>query len=128
MCRSCSGPDGALYGTTFSGGTNVFNAGTIFRITTNGMFTSLVSLDGNEQGGAINSGLLLASDGTFYGMTSGGDGTIFQVTTNGTFNTIYAFDETQGFPPAGTLIQGTDGNLYGVTHLAATITWARYSN
>src|SRR5262249_7401385 len=38
------GIDGALYGATFKGGT--FNDGTIFRITTSGVFTSLFSFNG----------------------------------------------------------------------------------
>ena len=111
------GPDGNLYGTTIGGGTNAFNGsyGTIFRNTPSGAFTSLVSLDGNTMGASVNAGLLLGTNGNFYGATYGGGGTIFEVTPNGTFTTIYVFDGSQGVGPLGTLIQGTDGDLYGTT-------------
>ena len=42
--------DGNLYGTTDIGGTN--NQGTIFRLTTNGTFTSLYSFGGTNTDGA----------------------------------------------------------------------------
>lgn len=111
------GLDGNLYGTTIGGGTNAFNGsyGTIFRITPSGEFTSLVSLDGGTMGASINAGLLLGTNGNFYGATYGGGGTIFEVTPNGVFTTIYMFDGSQGNGPLGTLTQGTDGNLYGTT-------------
>ena len=32
-----------------------------------------------------------------------------------TFTTLHSFDYTDGDYPAGALIQGTDGNLYGTT-------------
>ncbi|MEI9864674.1 MAG: choice-of-anchor tandem repeat GloVer-containing protein [Limisphaerales bacterium] len=108
------GPDGNLYGTTITGGTNE-NYGTIFRITPSGTFTSLVSLDGNTMGASVNAGLLLGTNGNFYGATYGGGGSIFEVTPNGTFTTLYVFDGSQGIGPLGTLVQGTDGNLYGTT-------------
>lgn len=110
------GPDGNLYGTTFSGGTNQ-NAGTIFRISPSGNFASLVNLNPNTQGAQVESGLLPGRDGNFYGTTIGGNGTIFEVTTNGTFTTLYQFGQSvfDGSAPRGTLIQGSDGNIYGTT-------------
>ncbi|MEI9961366.1 MAG: choice-of-anchor tandem repeat GloVer-containing protein [Limisphaerales bacterium] len=38
--------DGYLYGTTAQGGTNAGNEGTVFKISTNGVFTSLFSFSG----------------------------------------------------------------------------------
>jgi len=120
------GPDGNLYGTTRSGGTNAFNnSGTIFRITPAGQFTSLVSFGGNTPGVSPYGGLVLGTNGLLYGMTSGGGddygGTIFQMDTNGTLITLYSFpyDDSyiyfDGNAPEATLVQGTDGNFYGTT-------------
>ncbi|HTR41287.1 MAG TPA: choice-of-anchor tandem repeat GloVer-containing protein [Pseudomonadales bacterium] len=110
------GPDGNLYGTTFSGGTNQ-NGGTIFRISPSGNFASLVSLNPNTQGAQVEGGLLLGKDGNFYGTTVGGDGIIFELDTNGNFTTLYQFGQSDfdGSEPRGTLIQGSDGNIYGTT-------------
>jgi uncharacterized repeat protein (TIGR03803 family) len=121
------GPDGNLYGTTESGGTNAFNnSGTIFRITPAGQFTSLVSFGGvSPPGSTVYGGLVLGTNGLFYGMTQGGGdgygGTIFQMDTNGTLTSLYSFNENDAFIyadgdfPEDTLVQGTDGNFYGTT-------------
>jgi uncharacterized repeat protein (TIGR03803 family) len=121
------GPDGNLYGTTRSGGTNAFNdSGTIFRITPAGQFTSLVSFGGvTPPGATLYGGLVLGTNGLFYGMAyAGGDGyggTIFQMDTNGTLTTLYSFTENDAFIfadggyPEDTLVQGTDGKFYGTT-------------
>ena len=68
------GRDGNFYGTTLEGGTNgivgfiggIGGFGTVFKISTNGAFTSLVSFD-NTNGSEIQAGLIQASDGNFYG-------------------------------------------------------------
>ena len=80
--------------------------------------TTLASFDGTN-GHYPTQGLLLASDGNFYGTTPsyGADnGTIFRITPTGTLTTIYRFsglaDESN---PLAALIQGSDGNLYGTT-------------
>ncbi len=80
--------------------------------------TTLASFDGIN-GHYPTQGLLLASDGNFYGTTpSYGDdyGTVFRLTPTGTLTTIYRFsglgDESN---PLAALIQGSDGNLYGTT-------------
>jgi uncharacterized repeat protein (TIGR03803 family) len=80
--------------------------------------TTLVSFDGTN-GHYPTQGLLLASDGNFYGTTpSYGDdnGTIFRITPTGTLTTIYRFSglADEGNPMAA-LIQGSNGNLYGTT-------------
>ena len=40
------GSDGNFYGTTYQGGTS--NRGTVFKVTTNGVLTSLVSFTGTN--------------------------------------------------------------------------------
>jgi uncharacterized repeat protein (TIGR03803 family) len=82
------GIDGNFYGTTESGGTNDY--GTIFKIGTNGDFTSLYSFTGGADGASPRA-LLLASDGNLYGATEGGGvyagafgfGTIFRLNLAG---------------------------------------------
>src|ERR1039458_5121371 len=60
------GRDGSLYGTTFYGGSN--GLGTIFRVSTSGSESILYSFQ--SQGGQWpQSGLTLATNGRFYGVT-----------------------------------------------------------
>jgi uncharacterized repeat protein (TIGR03803 family) len=122
------GTDGNLYGTTPDGGTNTCfggaNAcGTVFKITPSGVLTTLHSFNGTD-GAAPQAGLIQATDGNFYGTTSGGgandDGTIFKITPGGTLTTLYNFDFTDGEIPVASLIQGTSGNFYGTTSYGGT--------
>jgi uncharacterized repeat protein (TIGR03803 family) len=117
------GKDGALYGVTQQGGPNFTNAndgdGTIFKITTNGDFTLLVSFDGTN--GVYPGGIILASDGNFYGTTrvggiddSNGVGTVFRMTPDGQLTTLFKFNQTNGAHPLS-IIQASDGCLYGTT-------------
>jgi uncharacterized repeat protein (TIGR03803 family) len=79
------GNDGKLYGTTTAGGTN--NWGTIFRITTSGVFETLWNFDNPNQNRicprGITSPLVKDKDGNFYGATkwggTGNIGTIFKL-------------------------------------------------
>jgi uncharacterized repeat protein (TIGR03803 family) len=75
------GNDGYLYGTTGSGGAG--GNGTVFKISTNGVLTTLYSFAGGNDGVSPN-GLVQGSDGSFYGTTlyggAGGAGTVFRLT------------------------------------------------
>jgi uncharacterized repeat protein (TIGR03803 family) len=116
--------DGSLYGTTYQGGTN--GHGTIFKLTTNGTFTSLYSFTGTNDGGNPYAGLVQGSDSNFYGTTfSGGTngyGTIFKFATNGTLATLVSFGKTNGAYPQAGLLQGSDGNFYGTTSAGGVYT------
>jgi uncharacterized repeat protein (TIGR03803 family) len=121
------GSDGYLYGTTSSGGSysNQYGGtgfGTVFKISTNGAFTSLYSFTGGDYGGGPYDGLVQGSDGNFYGTTTGfkggGYGTVFKISTNGLLDILYSFTNgVDGAIPLAGLVQGTDGNLYGTTEI-----------
>ncbi len=114
--------DGSLYGTTENGGTN--GVGAIFRISTNGTFTSVHSFS-NSSGANPAAALIQAGDGSLYGATGGGGtnyaGTIFQITTNGVFTSVYSFTGgNDGGYPTASLLQASDGSLYGTTENGGT--------
>lgn len=72
-------PDGNFYGVTYAGGTH--GDGTIYKITPTGTETVLWSFGGSGDGEWPTSGLILGSDGHFYGITNGGGsgmGTLFR--------------------------------------------------
>jgi uncharacterized repeat protein (TIGR03803 family) len=119
--------NGNLYGTTLAGGANPCGSGegcgTVFGFTSAG---TLFTLDNFSASGPAGSnpegGLTLGPDGsTFYGTTSEGwvasneFGTVFKITPTGTLTVLHAFDNTDGAYPAGALVVGTNGNLYGTT-------------
>jgi len=123
--------NGNLYGTTQLGGTNdLVNGpdGTIFEVTTNGVFTSLVSFSGTN-GAWLGTGpagsLVLGADGNFYGTTefggtndlaNGGDGTVFRMTPAGVFTSLFSFNAANGANPQAGLVQAGDGSFYGTTY------------
>lgn len=117
------GSDGNLYGVTPTGGKT---AGVVYKLTLSGKFTILHTFctssctDGDEP-----TGIILGSDGNFYGTTTLGgafqSGTVFQISPTGTFKVLHTFCSLANcadggipiFPP----MQGSDGNLYGSTNL-----------
>jgi uncharacterized repeat protein (TIGR03803 family) len=143
------GTDGNFYGTTIFGGSNTVivdssndvGYGTVFKISTNGGFTSLYSFGAvtNSKGVALDGGnpagpLAEGPDGNFYGVTQYGGatntGTIFVITPAGALTTLYTFGHTNtvvyepplppfsgtGNYPRGGLLVGADHNLYGTTY------------
>jgi uncharacterized repeat protein (TIGR03803 family) len=117
------GSDGNLYGTTSGGGTNG-GYGTVFKITTNGALTTLVSF-ANTNGGLPSARLLETGDGDFYGTTTiggtnGGYGTVFKLSANGLLKTLVSFNNTNGYRPFAGLVLGDDGYLYGTTRDGGT--------
>ena len=120
--------DGNFYGTTAEGGDDSCNptsgCGTVFKITPSGILTTLHAFSVAD-GGLPLGGLVQASNGSFYGTTSSGgptgNGTVFKITPSGTLTTLYGFCSqsncTDGRDSVGTLVQATDGNLYGTTYM-----------
>ncbi len=121
------GSDGNFYGTTY--GSNQFNGvgngfGTVFKISTDGVLISLYSFTGTNDGANPVAGLVLGSDGYFYGTTSGGGtyngGTVFKISPNGALTSLHSFTGgNDGARPRG-LVQGSDGNFYGTTSNGGT--------
>lgn len=127
------GFDGNLYGTTFSGGAN--GDGSVFKITPSGQLTTIYSFCSRPHctdGALPYAGLVLATDGNFYGTTyQGGQsvvtnscpiygcGTVFEVSPTGAFKSLYSFCTSSNCPdgeePLIGLIQGINGHFYGAT-------------
>lgn len=123
------GPNGNFYGTTLSGGAHY--AGTVFEITPEGDSTTLhnfCSEPNCADGSSPSGGLVMATNGNFYGTTRGGpgqiSGTVFELTPAGVLNTLHTFctlkDCADGSHPKDGLIQASDGNLYGTTFEGGT--------
>jgi uncharacterized repeat protein (TIGR03803 family) len=120
------GADGFLYGTAQYGGTA--GLGSVFKVSTKGVFTPVHSFKGPPDGEGPVAGLLAASDGNFYGTTfSGGAstnctfgcGTIFEITSAGVYKKLFDFTGESGPQPGAepytTLMQHPNGTLYGLT-------------
>ena len=111
------GNDNHLYGVTYQGGTGYI--GTVFRVTTAGGFSVIYHLKSGTDGGYPDCTLAKDPSGNLYGMTgysgANGYGTLFKVTTGGQFTLLRAMNApTDGGYAEGSLIRGTDGNLYGM--------------
>ena len=112
------GNDGNFYGTTGASGSPYYS-GTIFKVTPAGTYTVLHTFNGTTDGAEPQSGLLLGTDGNFYGTTpyegANNNGVVFKITPAGTYTVLYAFDGTNGSAPYAALTLGSDGNFYGTT-------------
>jgi uncharacterized repeat protein (TIGR03803 family) len=128
--------DGSFYGVTSQGGANAGCAklphssykgcGTVFKMTAAGSLTTLYSFCTQTEcadGANPYNGLVQADDGNFYGTTVYGGannyGTVFKISATGQLSTLYSFCSVapgcaDGAYPYGALVQGDDGNLYGL--------------
>src|SRR5450631_69819 len=119
------GSDGNYYGTTLSGGT--FNAGVVFKVTPNGVLTVLQNFDFNHpEGGTLSTaGLIVGSDGNFYGVTAGGgtqgEGAFFEMTSAGVYAVLYSFSRRTGSGPYATLMQHTNAKINGLTNTGGRV-------
>lgn len=108
------GSDGNLYGVT-SGP----SGGTVFKFTCGGV-TILHNFAGGSDGTNPIGGLVQATDGNFYGTNDIGPlefvgGVIFRISPKESFATLHEFDFTTGGSAQTTLLQHTNGFLYGET-------------
>ncbi len=89
-------------------------------------FKTRANFDGGNGAAPYFGSLVQGTDGNLYGTTAFGGGiqncagsscgTLFKVTLSGTITTLHDFDNgIDGGDPEGGLVQGTDGNFYGVT-------------
>jgi len=99
--------------------------GAVFKLTPDGTLTGLGFLEdaitGHDETGGW--GLIEGSDGNFYGVATAGGaydlGAIFSVTPAGELDALWDFEEASadtGSMPAGPLVEGPDGNLYGTMY------------
>jgi uncharacterized repeat protein (TIGR03803 family) len=120
-----SGPDGALYGVSSTGGSR--DAGTIFRVSPDGGTTVLHSFDGlfNSAAGYAPSAPIVVDDhGNIYGVTTYGGadatcyacGVVYRLSHGGRYQLLHTFvgaPDDGAHPPAG-LLNALDGSLVGV--------------
>ncbi len=125
------GIDGDLYGNTANGGVaSTINlgasCGVVFKCSTSGTEAIAGLLGSTKIGDGVQASVIQAKDGNFYGMGEfGGDldeGVIFKCTPGGKVTTVYSFigGTSDGQNPYGNLVQGTDGNFYGMTNNGGT--------
>ncbi len=109
-----------FYGMTRAGGAE--GKGVLYEFDpVEGTFAKLIDFDGKGKGGNPNGKLVQALNGKLYGMTTtGGDydyGVLFEFDPHaGTFKKLVDLTGTEkGYEPRNSLIQASNGMLYGVT-------------
>jgi uncharacterized repeat protein (TIGR03803 family) len=109
-----------MYGVAGNGGASGY--GTVFKVTPVGGLTALYSfcaLTNCADGSYPFGGLVLGTDGNFYGTTQNGGsvglGTVFKITPSGALTVLHSFGGTDGSYPDAGLALGADGNFYGTT-------------
>jgi uncharacterized repeat protein (TIGR03803 family) len=111
---------GNLYGTTGVGGDlscgGGGGCGTVFKLDTTGVLTTLWSFTGGADGQYAAGGLVRDSAGNLYGTTldsNPGFGTVFKVDSTGHHTVLHTFTGPDGESPQADLIRDAAGNLYG---------------
>lgn len=127
---SFSGPDGSLpkdslvsdrefvYGFTTGGGAD--NCGTIFKFNSSDKTLKTVYSFKGDSDGVFPQEILLSKDGNLYGISVSlpdGDDILFKLNlTNNTLTPLASFEKTtNGLATAFSIIEGSDGNFYGLT-------------
>jgi len=116
--------NGDFYGTTEAAAASI--DGTVFKITASGVLTTLYAFPCQSDcpdGAGPYAGLVQASNGYLYGTTGAGGtnsyGTVFRIAPSGALAKLYSFCAQSGCPdggePEGTLVQASNGDLYGTT-------------
>lgn len=117
------GKDGKLYGATNQGALN--GNGNIYKMTTAGVATDFHDFTNATDASCVNNvgppvNLLQVTDGSFYGVNPAygpiGNGSIYKQTAAGVFTSFqFPNPPVDGALPSSTLIQNTNGLLYGTT-------------
>lgn len=113
------GNDGFLYGTTPAGG--LWSLGCVFKVPKTGLGYSIIHDFGASDAQAPLAGLILARDGFLYGTAFAGagrfSGGVFKISKDGlSYTLLRSFGgSADGRNPAASLLQGSDGDLYGTT-------------
>ena len=124
------GSDGNFYGTSYAFG--VSGCGAIFKMTPAGALTIVYAFTCGADGGSPEPGLVLGTDGNFYGTakTSAAStavievGEVFKLTPSGTLSVLYQFCSSAGCDsdygqPVGAPVLAPDNNLYGVANFVS---------
>ncbi len=109
------GADGNFYGTTYTGSAGY---GAIFKVTDAGTLSRVTPVLGHGGTGAHpGAGLLLGTDGAWYGVSQDGGlvgrGAVFRVLLSGVMENVASFTDNQ--LPSGLTVGPVDGQLYGTT-------------
>src|SRR6266849_1274274 len=117
------GKDGKLYGATNEGAAN--GNGNIYKMTTGGVATDLHDFNNATDASCVNNvgppvSLLQVADGSFYGVNPAygpnGNGSIYKLTSANVFSAfLFPNPPVDGALPSSTLIQNTNGLVYGTT-------------
>lgn len=117
------GKDGKLYGATNAGAAN--GSGNIYKLTLAGVETDFHDFtEATDASCSNNAGppvsLVQVADGTFYGVNpaygANGTGSIYKLTSAGAFSAfLFPNPPIEGQTPSSTLIQHTNGRVYGTT-------------
>lgn len=114
--------DGTIFGCTVLGGDEFdginLSKGTLFRISTNKVFSTLHNFSGGTDGGRPYTIMAIGRDGKLYGCTGIGGafgyGTLFAITKEGSLTNVYSFTLGQRII---CLSFGSDGCLYAVNQV-----------
>lgn len=123
--------NGELYGTLVTTSNGTAPGGAVYSLTMGGQYANVHTFASatwsgltqyNSDGASPETNLVQTPDGTLYGVTySGGEsgaGTLYSISSAGRFSLLYTFVSTgavTGTEPNGSLVLGSDGNLYGTT-------------
>ncbi len=115
--------DSKIYGLTQNGGT--FGIGVLFQYDpSTSIYINKFNFD-TVNGSSPQGALIQATNGKLYGMTYDGGiygfGVLFEYDPSTSIYTKkYDFDNTNGSKPMGSLVQATNGKLYGLTYQGGT--------
>lgn len=122
--------NGLLYGGTYQGG--IYNQGVLFSYDpVNAKYDTLLSFNGTNGAYCRQSSLMLAANGSLYGVTNGGgsngEGALFSYDPTTAIYTVLQSFKANGNLPSGGVTQVNDSLLYGLTSSGGTTGGVIYS-